>query len=340
MSSIRDGVLLLDDNSRVEYLDGNAKSVLGETASVGMTLAELWPAEEIALAWQQAKASGDSVTVEAVVGQDSHGDRVHSLTFAPLKVIGKDNWLLLLRDVTGLRRMESLQQDFVANVSHELRTPLTAIRMAAESLQMGAINDVRMKNKFLSNIQREADRMTRLVNEILVLAKIDGKMAVHASNFDPADLCRDVLSTMESHAELNDIGLVPDFPEHMGILEGDRDRLHQVLLNLVDNAVKCNRPNGTVTLKATSVDDAVEFQIIDTGIGIPPMDLPRIFERFFRVDKSRSRVTGGTGHGLSIVKDIIVAHGGNIEVGSELNVGTTFTIRLPRIQANPSTRRD
>lgn len=332
MPTIRDGVMVLDNQGCAEFVDANAKAILGEKANTGRDLDEILPISEVYEAWTQARGSGESVTIEAVSGRDANGDRMTSITFAPLKVIGRDSWLVLVRDVTAVRRLESLQRDFVANVSHELRTPLTAIRMAAESLQMGALNDARMKNKFLSNIQREADRLTRLVNEILVLAKVDGRMAIHPTPIDPAELCNDVMSTMERHAELNDLTLVGDYPESMGEIEGDRDRLHQVLLNLVDNALKCNRPHGTVTLRATPTAESITFQIVDTGIGIPPQDLPRIFERFFRVDKSRSRVTGGTGLGLSIVRDIIEAHHGTIGVESTLDVGTTFTITLPRKQ--------
>lgn len=237
--------------------------------------------------------------------------------------------ILILKDLTKIKQLESLQRDFITNVSHELRTPLTSIRMAAESLQMGAISDNKLKNKFLSNIQREADRLTRLVNELLVLAELDNKPTLHLSTFDPILVLQDVITTMEHHAALNDIKLVADFPVSLPLLEGDKDRIQQVLINLVDNAIKCNKPNGTVTLKAVQKDKDIEIRVIDTGIGIPAIDVLRIFDRFFRVDKARSRVTGGTGLGLSIVKDLITAHGGTITVQSTIDVGTTFIITLP-----------
>lgn len=243
---------------------------------------------------------------------------------------GTTGWLVIVRDITSVRRLEGIEKEFITNVSHELRTPLTSIKMAAESLRMGAIENPKFKERFLSNIQREADRLTRLVNELLVISNLeDAKTTLHLSSFDLGTLLEDVMSTMEPHARVNDIGLVGEFPDILPTMYADRDRLLQVLINLVDNAIKCNRPNGTVTLKVEITGQDIHAQIIDTGIGIPDIDLPRIFNRFFRVDKSRSRVTGGTGLGLSIVKDIVEAHQGTINVESTLNVGTTFHIHLP-----------
>lgn len=237
---------------------------------------------------------------------------------------------LLIRDLTAVKRLEAIEKEFITNVSHELRTPLTSIKMAAESLQMGAIASPKLKEKFLSNIQREADRLTRLVNELIVLANVeDAKTALHLSHFDMFGVLDDVIHTMQHHSKVNDIELVADFPQNLPVVEADRDRLLQVLINLVDNAIKCNRPNGSVTLHAHAEADSVVIHVVDTGIGIPKIDLHRIFDRFFRVDKARSRVTGGTGLGLSIVKDLIEAHGGEISVESTLDVGTTFIIHLP-----------
>lgn len=253
-----------------------------------------------------------SVCVEAFSGGDSKG------------------WLVLVRDLTAIKRLEAIERDFITNVSHELRTPLTSIKMAAESLQMGAIANEKLKERFLSNIQREADRLTRLVNELLVLANVsDAETSLHPSSFDLFGMLEDVMSTMQPHARVNDIELIGDYPEALPMMVADRDKLLQVLINLVDNAIKCNRPNGAVTLSARLEDKRVIMKVIDTGIGIPNIDLPRIFDRFFRVDKARSRVTGGTGLGLSIVKDIIEAHGGEIRVESTVNVGTTFVMDLP-----------
>jgi two-component system phosphate regulon sensor histidine kinase PhoR len=230
---------------------------------------------------------------------------------------------------TIVHRLANMQQDFVANVSHELRTPLTSIRMAAESLQMGAMANENMRAKFASNIQREAERLTRLVNELLVVANLHGRPILHCTEFNLLDLAHEVISTLEPHADLNHVKLPLIVPEVLPKVKWDRDRIHQVLINLVDNAIKFTPAQGSVTLAIDPTDPGIVIKVTDTGIGIPEIDRPRIFDRFYRVDKSRSRVTGGVGLGLSIVKDIIVAHRGTIEVESEINVGTTFIIMLP-----------
>lgn len=248
-----------------------------------------------------------------------------------------DEVFLSVHDWSPVYKLGSMQQDFVANVSHELRTPLTAIRMAAESLQMGAMMDDRMRDKFLNNIQGEADRLTRLVNELLTVANLMGRPVLHTSRFELTALADEVESTLSHHAKLANVVLVVRCPEQVPSIQADRDRLQQVLINLVDNAIKFTPASGTVTLDIRHDAGAHEVvcQVIDSGIGIPPIDLPRIFERFYRVDKARSRVTGGVGLGLSIVKDIIEAHHGRIEVTSEVNKGTTFTIHLPIDQPLP-----
>jgi signal transduction histidine kinase len=245
--------------------------------------------------------------------------------------------VVTFHDITDRRRVEQIRRDFVANASHELRTPLTAIRMAAESLHMGAMKDDRMRAKFLNNIQGEADRLTRLVNELLTVANLMGRPVLHMSRFDLQTLAEQVEFALDHHAKLANVNLIVTCTEDIPMIEADRDRLQQVLINLVDNAIKFTPATGNVTLDIQALPDGkmVRCKVIDSGIGIPPIDLPRIFERFYRVDKARSRVTGGVGLGLSIVKDIIEAHHGKIEVTSEVNKGTTFTIDLPIKQPQP-----
>ncbi len=237
--------------------------------------------------------------------------------------------LVAVQNRTLVHRLANIQQEFVANVSHELRTPLTSIRMAAESLQMGAMANDKLRAKFASNIQREAERLTRLVNELLVVANLHGRPTLHLTDFGLLDLAQEVIGTLEPHADLNHVQLKLVAPQDLPMARWDRDRIHQVLINLVDNAIKFTPASGSVTLGLEPKGDRIEIRVIDTGIGIPEIDRPRIFDRFYRVDKSRSRVTGGVGLGLSIVKDIIVAHKGTIEVTSVINQGTTFIIDLP-----------
>ncbi len=273
--------------------------------------------------------------VVKVENNGAEGDLEFSPSWWPGQILGitagklDDAIILAVHNWTIVHRLANMQQDFVANVSHELRTPLTSIRMAAESLQMGAMANDKMRSKFASNIQREAERLTRLVNELLVVANLHGRPILHVTDFVLLDLAQEVISTLEPHADLNHVNLPLIVRGELPKVKWDRDRIHQVLINLVDNAIKFTPASGTVTLELEPKNAGIEIKVTDTGIGIPEIDRPRIFDRFYRVDKSRSRVTGGVGLGLSIVKDIIVAHKGTINVESEINKGTVFVIRLP-----------
>jgi signal transduction histidine kinase len=333
--TLYDGLLILDANGQVSYQNRDLQRALTDmpnedaTERVNALLAD----ENVKDLIAEARRKGESTTYEFIPDWWPY----HSL--AVTAVPHGEDTILSVHDWTSVYKLGSMQQDFVANVSHELRTPLTAIRMAAESLHMGAMKDDRMRAKFLNNIQSEADRLTRLVNELLTVANLMGRPVLHMSRFDLQTLAEQVEGTLEHHAKLSNVVLVITCPDDVPPIEADRDRLQQVLINLVDNAIKFTPATGTVTLDISSMpeDKVVRFKVIDSGIGIPPIDLPRIFERFYRVDKARSRVTGGVGLGLSIVKDIIEAHHGKIVVTSEVNKGTTFTIDLPIKQPQPET---
>ncbi|MEB3284912.1 MAG: ATP-binding protein [Candidatus Sericytochromatia bacterium] len=325
---LNDGLLILDQGGHIVHLN---KSVLQTLADPPRDdgqerLNSLLASREIQDLLGRARSQGDGGTIELVDPEWWPGRTVaiSALQHHELTVVSVHDW-------TAVYKLGTMQQDFVANVSHELRTPLTAIRMAAESLHMGALRDDRMREKFLNNIQGEADRLTRLVNELLTVANLMGRPVLHMSTFDLQTLAEQVEATLQHHAKLASVTLLVNCPDDIPSIEADRDRLQQVLINLVDNAIKFTPASGTVTLDISADGDKehVRCKVIDSGIGIPPIDLPRIFERFYRVDKARSRVTGGVGLGLSIVKDIIEAHHGKITVSSEVNRGTTFTIDLP-----------
>jgi signal transduction histidine kinase len=323
-----DGLLVLDAAGNVIRHNRGLVQALSDMPKengqerIPLLLAEPQVQETVAA----AREHGEGPTVE-IIDPDWWQDR----TVAVSALKQDDEILVSVHDWSAVYKLGNMQQDFVANVSHELRTPLTAIRMAAESLHMGAMKDERMRAKFLNNIQGEADRLTRLVNELLTVANLMGRPVLHMSAFDLQQLAEQVESTLEHHAKLANVQLIVRCPDDVPAIEADRDRLQQVLINLVDNAIKFTPASGAVTLDISSAKNGQEVrcQVIDSGIGIPPIDLPRIFERFYRVDKARSRVTGGVGLGLSIVKDIIEAHHGKITVTSEVNKGTTFTIELP-----------
>lgn len=328
MSDFKNGVIILDSTSSIQYIDEIAKSILLlSDDSTNKNLSTLIKDQSFLALIDQSISSNSSNSSEIYPEWDL--DKTLFVRVNPYQTKNDNGFMIIITDLTSLRRLEGMQKEFVANVSHELRTPLTSIKMAAESLQLGAISDDRMKDKFLSNIQREADRLTRLVNELLVLANLDNKVTLHISTFNPGELLSDVATVMRHHATLNDITLIDDFDEELPLMSADKDRIQQVIINLTDNAIKCNRQSGKVTLSARPEGEYLTVKVKDTGIGIHKVDIDKIFDRFFRVDRSRSRVTGGTGLGLSIVKDIIVSHGGTINVESEVDVGTTFIIKLP-----------
>jgi two-component system phosphate regulon sensor histidine kinase PhoR len=245
-----------------------------------------------------------------------------------LSAQGTPHFLILLDDVTELRRLETVRRDFVANVSHELRTPLASIRAMAETLQDGAIHDSAVAGRFVSMIVAEVERLTRLLEDLLVLSRAESRIPERAV-FPLNNLIHDVVERLQSQAEKANITLNYTTPAPLKV-DANRDQIEQVLVNLVDNAIKYTLAGGRVEVRAEEREDRVVVHVIDTGIGIMSQDVPRIFERFYRTDRARSRQSGGTGLGLSIVKHIVETHGGNVTVQSEYGRGSTFSFTLPR----------
>jgi two-component system phosphate regulon sensor histidine kinase PhoR len=235
----------------------------------------------------------------------------------------------VFHDVTEIRRLERMRRDFVANVSHELKTPLTAIRGYAETLASGGVPQDRVRS-FLEVILRHADRLGALIDDLLQLSRIESrKLELHPTEVDVVRVARSLLRDLaprlaeKGHAaEVVDAGAVA--------ARADERALEQVLMNLLDNAIKYTDPEGRITVTVRASPARVWVVVSDTGIGIPRADLPRVFERFYRVDKARSRELGGTGLGLSIVKHLVQALGGEVHVESELGRGTRVSFSLPR----------
>jgi two-component system, OmpR family, phosphate regulon sensor histidine kinase PhoR len=247
--------------------------------------------------------------------------------------------ILVFHDITEVKQLERMRSDFVANVSHELRTPLTAIRGYAETLCQTPPDDPADAQHFLSIIEKHAERLSRLTEDLLTLSDLEsGKIEI---DFNPVDIKRVVQSVSEvfsDAANKKQVTLEQVIEQGLPAVMGDVDRLQQLLINLVDNAVKYSPVNGTVTVKAQRITinssiDAVELSIIDTGTGIPEHAIPRLTERFYRVDKARSRELGGTGLGLAIVKHIAQAHGAQLKIESALHKGTMVSVLLPTAAA-------
>jgi two-component system phosphate regulon sensor histidine kinase PhoR len=237
---------------------------------------------------------------------------------------------MVLHDVTALRRLERVRTEFVANVSHELRTPLTAIQGYLETLLGGALEEREHARRFLEIAFRHTERLGRLLNDLTDLSNIElGKVSLRLEPTRFGDVLASVLDIVRPKAEAGRVGLIPDVePRDLGV-HADHDRLAQILINLVDNAVKYTAEGGWVTVRARLLDTGrVEVRVRDTGVGIPRADLPRITERFYRVDKARSRELGGTGLGLAIVKHLVLAHGGELAIDSVEGEGTTVRFTL------------
>ncbi|EXX87268.1 histidine kinase, partial [Paenibacillus darwinianus] len=241
--------------------------------------------------------------------------------------------LLVLQDVSAIRRLERMRSEFVANVSHELKTPIAAVKGFAETLLGGAVNDPDTAKAFLQIIYDESERLNRLIGNILELSKVESRRV--PLQFSPVELSSFTEKTLELLAsEASRKGILLDAAVEPGLYaEADEDRLRQIMMNLLSNGINYTPEGGRVTVKVDGDDDHIRIRISDTGIGIPKKDLPRIFERFYRVDKARSRSSGGTGLGLSIVKHLVELHKGTIAVDSTVGAGSTFTIELPVLQS-------
>jgi len=237
-------------------------------------------------------------------------------------------------DQVRTKALEQLRRDFVANVSHELRTPLTAIQGFAETLLDGALEDPEHRREFVEDIARNAEMLKKLIDDLLTLSAIESKEA--KLDFRPlrlSEVWKRVLPTLSHQAITFQVSLAAELPDSLPPVVADPDKLGQVFLNLVANAVKYNQPGGSVTVRASEDHGHVRVSVSDTGIGIPEEDLPRLFERFYRVDKGRSRDLGGTGLGLSIVKHIVEAHQGSVSVESVQDQGSVFSFTLPKVQS-------
>ncbi|MFS0689109.1 two-component system histidine kinase PnpS [Sporosarcina sp. 179-K 8C2 HS] len=252
-------------------------------------------------------------------------------------VIGRHgNWLgiiVVTHDITKLVRLEEIRKDFVANVSHELRTPITSIKGFTETLLDGAMNDPETSKEFLGIIQKESDRLHLLINDLLELSGIEREgFQLQHSKVSVSDVVDNAMKIVNGLLERKNMHFKINVDSEI-VIEADSDRLIQVMVNLLTNAINYSKENTTITINASQTADEAIIEVRDEGMGIDRTELPRLFERFYRVDRARSRNSGGTGLGLAIVKHLIEAHGGKVTVESELGVGTIFTIFLPKKSA-------
>jgi len=330
LKSMVEGVLAVDHQMRVLFCNRALSSALGirQIVEENTPLLGLVRDPQFLNLISNVLSSGETVKARLQFTADEAS--VFEAYAAPLSVPPHRGALVILHDITGLERLERIRRDFVANVSHELRTPLTAIRGYAETLLSGALSDTEHNRRFVEIILAHAIRLNNIAADLLTLSDLEsGRRDAQPGPISVEEAVNTALLTVEPEARIRGVrltrGSVCD-----ALITGHAIRLEQALVNLLDNAVKFNQPGGEARIEAgLSADGAVCITVSDTGSGMPSEDLPRIFERFYRVDRGRSREVGGTGLGLSIVKHVVERMEGSIRVESRLGKGSTFTILLP-----------
>ena len=330
LTSMVEGVLAVDSNLRITFANESFSRAVGAPIPIPpkAPLVELVRNPELREILSSVLAGGGSVKRRLPL--PGVAERVFEVQAAPLASGSARGAIAILHDITDLERLERVRRDFVANVSHELRTPLTAIRGYAETLLEGALEDHENNRRFLEIIKAHAIRLNNIASDLLTLSELESGRPLPAP--EPVSVraaAESALRTVEAEARLRGVTLTRGRMEDARVL-GDRFQIEQALVNLLDNAVKFNRPSGDVRLEITlSTEGRLCVSISDTGVGIPHDDVRRIFERFYRVDKARSREVGGTGLGLSIVKHIVERLNGTVSVESQLGKGSTFTLAFP-----------
>ena len=331
LAGMVEGVIAVDEDDRVAFSNQAARELVGLPGLKGMRLWEAVRIADLDALLMEARSSEEAARRELVFADKSGREVIVRAQAHRFLVEGRDGVVIVLHDMTELRKLERIRRDFVANVSHELKTPLTSIRGYVETLIDGAIDDQANNRRFLEKIEVNVQRLNHLVADLLSLARIEEQEdGLRCERLDLRPLLVQAVRLHENAATQRDLRCELTGIEGPLMVIGDRESLVQVIDNLLDNAIKYTPAGGCVRLSARTEADTLAFDVSDTGIGIPSEDLERVFERFYRVDKARSREVGGTGLGLSIVKHLAAAMGGEVSVRSDFGLGTRFTVRLPR----------
>jgi two-component system, OmpR family, phosphate regulon sensor histidine kinase PhoR len=334
LDQMTDGVLIASEEGRIQFANPAAEKLFGKEL-IERSVPEVLRNHQLIQAWQRCQEL-DEMQVETV---EITGRRHFLQLIAIPDQHAPGGSLLVVQDLTRIRRLETIRRDFISNLSHELRTPLASLRALTETLQDGALVDSEAAPRFISRIATEVDALTQMVQELLDLSRIEsGQVSLERKPVAPKKLLASAAERMRLQAERAGLSLKVDCPPNLPKVSADEPRIEQVLVNLIHNAVKFSPPGGDVVLsadilpapsppgKAEAVEGAVRFAVHDSGVGIPADDVPRIFERFYRVDKSRAG--GGTGLGLSISRHLIESHGGQIWAESREGEGSTFYFTL------------
>ncbi len=334
LDTMADGVIITDDRGEVSLINRAAGRILHNNPQQAMarTFAQVVYNHELIALWEQCRQTGEEqiATVETVL----HSSFLQVI-LTPLPEMNPPGFLVILQDLTQIRRLETVRRDFVSNISHELRTPLASLALVVETLQDGAIDDKPAAQRFLTHMENEVAALIQMVEELLELARIEsGKAPLDKAPATVAQLIEAPVERLQPQAERKEITLIVTLSPDLPHVYADAQRIHQVVGNLIHNAIKFTPEGGVVTVCARSSEaDEIVIAVSDTGSGIPADDLPRIFERFYKVERARSkehaRPAGGTGLGLAIAKHIVQSHGGRIWVESVEGKGSTFYFSLP-----------
>ena len=328
METMADGVIVLDPDNRITLINPAAQWLLDADihSTHGRALAEIVRDHE--LLQLAAKSAHTGQIQRAEIDLLHHRRFLHAIA-APISADPRRGVLLTLQDVTPLRQAESARREFVSNVSHELRTPLASVNAMVETLDNGAICDIEVARDFLTRIHEDIRRMTSMVDELLELSILEsGQTPIHLAPVQLPHIARKVMERFETRAAERGVKLLSLIPDDLPYLMADPGKLDQILTNLVENALKFTPEGGDISLSASASQTGVRIEVADTGVGIPREHLPHIFERFYKVDRSRRDV--GTGLGLAITRRLAQAHGGDITVRSAEGEGSAFTLTLTR----------
>jgi two-component system, OmpR family, phosphate regulon sensor histidine kinase PhoR len=331
LSSMMEGVAVVSARERILFSNRAFSQILGigeAQAIESRPLLEVVRQSDLLAIIRKALAAQEQVTSEIVVG--TVRPRSFAVTAAPVQAANQAGAILVLHEISDLRRLERVRQDFVANVSHEFRTPLTAIQGFAETLLSGALDDPANRGRFVEIIRDHAARLGRLTEDLLKLSRIEaGQLKLDIRPVSVEQLAASCVETAELKAARKKLSVQVHLPAGLPAVRGDANSLQEVLQNLLDNAVQYTPAGGHIEVVASCTDGQVVITVADDGIGIPQAEQSRIFERFYRVDAARSREAGGTGLGLSIARHIVEAHGGRLWVESAVGEGSRFHFSVP-----------
>ena len=330
LNNMVEGVIAVDKDTRVLSLNPTAERIFNipQKNAIGSIFLEVFPNNDIAEVISQVLEKGEFVSRELnLIWPVQKCFQVNASPISESGVV--KGCLLVIHDITEVRKLETMRRDFVANVSHELKTPLTSIKGFVETLLEGALDDRENSVNFLKIINSHANRLNTLINDLLDLSHIESKeIVLKKERFILAELVDEAMLGFKTQAKKKQIELRSELPKGLEVF-ADKSKIEQIFTNLINNAIKYNKDQGFVRIYSEQSANEIKILVEDSGSGIPIRDIPRIFERFYRVDKARSRELGGTGLGLSIVKHIVELHSGSVGVESTEGLGSKFFFTLP-----------